>query len=58
MLGNVYEWCQDSIGRIETREEGIYNDNINISEYINERTLVSFGAGRSTITGVRPLGEP
>ena len=29
MLGNVYEWCQDS-GSFQASKEGVYNDNINI----------------------------
>ena len=38
MLGNVFEWCQDSIeGFTGQARDGIYNDNINISESIIEK---------------------
>ena len=49
MLGNMYEWCQDSRNASKPAKKGIYNDLINISESIVEKTLVSCGAGRSTI---------
>ena len=50
MLGNVYEWCQDEHRTIPARQgKGDYNDIINISELLNDKPLVSFGAGRSAI---------
>ena len=36
MLGNMYEWCQDSSNAPQPEKEGIYNDAINISESIIE----------------------
>ena len=36
MLGNMYEWCQDSSNAPQSEKEGIYNDVINISESIIE----------------------
>ncbi len=49
MLGNEFEWVQDSMRRSMPEKKGIFSDIISISESINERTLVCFGAGRSTI---------
>ena len=37
MLGNMYEWCQDSWNASKPAKEGIYNDIINISESIVEK---------------------
>ena len=37
MLGNTYEWCQDSSNASQPAKEGIYNDIINISESIIEK---------------------
>ncbi|MGO8899725.1 MAG: formylglycine-generating enzyme family protein, partial [Isosphaeraceae bacterium] len=37
MLGNMYEWCQDSSNASQPRKEGIYNDIIKISESIVEK---------------------
>ena len=37
MLGNIYEWCQDSSNASQPAKEGIYNDIINISESIIEK---------------------
>ena len=37
MLGNVYEWCQDSWNASKPAKKGIYNDIINISESIVEK---------------------
>jgi formylglycine-generating enzyme required for sulfatase activity len=37
MLGNVLEWVQDSIGRDVPKKGGLFSDNIDISESINER---------------------
>ena len=37
MLGNVFEWCQDSMNASKPGKKGIYNDIINISESINEK---------------------
>ena len=37
MLGNTYEWCQDSSNASRPAKEGIYNDTINISESIIEK---------------------
>jgi formylglycine-generating enzyme required for sulfatase activity/energy-coupling factor transporter ATP-binding protein EcfA2 len=37
MLGNTYEWCQDSSNASRPAKEGIYNDIINISESIIEK---------------------
>ena len=36
MLGDMYEWCQDSSNAPQPEKEGIYNDVINISESIIE----------------------
>ena len=38
MLGNVYEWCQDSRNASKPAKKGIYNDTINISESIVEKS--------------------
>ena len=37
MLGNMYEWCQDSVYASRPAKKGIYNDLINISESIIEK---------------------
>jgi len=37
MLGNMYEWCQDSSNASKPGKEGIYNDLIKISESIIEK---------------------
>ena len=37
MLGNMYEWCQDSVNASRPAKKGIYNDSINISESIVEK---------------------
>ena len=37
MLGNMYEWCQDSWNASKPAKKGIYNDLINISESIVEK---------------------
>ena len=37
MLGNMYEWCQDSWNASKPAKKGIYNDSINISESIVEK---------------------
>ena len=37
MLGNMYEWCQDSLNASIPEKKGIYNDIINISESIVEK---------------------
>ena len=37
MLGNVYEWCQDSENTSKPRKKGMYNDIIIISESIVEK---------------------
>ena len=37
MLGNMYEWCQDSVNASKPAKKGIYNDSINISESIVEK---------------------
>ena len=39
MLGNMYEWCQDSWNAFKSAKKGIYNDSINISESIVEKNL-------------------
>ena len=38
MLGNEFEWVQDSIRRSMRERRGLFSDRINISEYINEKT--------------------
>jgi formylglycine-generating enzyme required for sulfatase activity len=38
MLGNEYEWLQDGVRRSLQANRGIFSDNINISEFINETT--------------------
>ena len=38
MLGNTSEWCQDSWNAFKPAKKGIYNDIINISEYIVGKT--------------------
>ena len=37
MLGNMFEWCQDSVNASKPAKKGIYNDLINISESIVEK---------------------
>jgi len=37
MLGNVFEWCQDSVNNTKPGKKGIYNDIINIYESIVEK---------------------
>ena len=37
MLGNEFEWVQDSLGRTMPERRGAFSDIINISEYINEK---------------------
>src|SRR5208282_5226508 len=37
MLGNTYEWCQDSWNASKPAKKGIYNDIINTSESIIEK---------------------
>src|SRR5271157_5909844 len=37
MLGNMYEWCQDSVNASKPAKKGIYNDSINISESIVDK---------------------
>ena len=64
MLGNVYEWCQDRMHRFQPAKKGIHNDDINISESINEKNprLLRGGAfdifrrssARRTVTGIAP----
>ena len=59
MLGNTYEWCQDSWNVSKPVKKGICNDVINISESIIERNprLLRGGSFRQS-TGDRPLGDP
>jgi formylglycine-generating enzyme required for sulfatase activity len=38
MLGNEYEWVQDSTRRSMRKRRGLLDDTINIQEYINEKT--------------------
>ena len=38
MLGNVYEWCQDSQNASKPRQKGVVNDIISISESIGEKS--------------------
>src|SRR5205823_3351078 len=37
MLGNMYEWCQDSVNASKVAKKGTYNDIINISESVVEQ---------------------
>jgi len=37
MLGNMYEWCQDSLNASRPRKKRMHDDLINISEYIIEK---------------------
>ncbi len=37
MLGNMFEWCQDSMNAFRPAKKGIRNDIMNISEYIVEK---------------------
>src|ERR1017187_2013883 len=37
MLGNMFEWCQDSPNASKPGKKGAYNDIISISESINEK---------------------
>jgi formylglycine-generating enzyme required for sulfatase activity len=37
MLGNVFEWCQDSWNASKSRKKGIYNDELNICDLILEK---------------------
>ena len=37
MLGNVFEWCQDSVNNSKPGKKGIYNDIISISKFIVEK---------------------
>ena len=37
MLGNVFEWCQDSRNESKPRQKGIFNDLIRITESVNEK---------------------
>jgi hypothetical protein len=39
MLGNMCEWCQDSVNASKPAKKGIYNDSINISESTGEKNL-------------------
>ncbi len=39
MLGNMWEWCQDSRNASKPAKKGIYNDVINISESIVEKNV-------------------
>ena len=59
MLGNVFEWCQDSVNDSKPGKKGIYNDIISIHESIVEKNprLLRGGAFYDH-TGVRPLGVP
>jgi sulfatase modifying factor 1 len=38
MLGNVYEWCQDSWNASKPAKKGIRNDVINRYDHIDEKT--------------------
>ena len=59
MLGNMYEWCQDSWNASKPAKKGIYNDSINISESIVEKNpRLLRGGSFDDSTGVRPLGVP
>jgi len=37
MLGNVFEWCQDSVNATKPAKKGMYDDSIDISESIGEK---------------------
>jgi formylglycine-generating enzyme required for sulfatase activity len=37
MLGNEYEWCQESSNSSKPWQKGIYDDIIKINEYIHEK---------------------
>jgi formylglycine-generating enzyme required for sulfatase activity len=55
MLGNEFEWVQDSIRRSMRERKGLFSDIIYISEYINEKDhrLLRGGAFSNLPGGVR-----
>ena len=59
MLGNMYEWCQDSSNASKPAKEGIYNDIINISESIIEKNprLLRGGSFDDHPANVRSAGR-
>ena len=59
MLGNTYEWCQDSWNVSKPVKKGIYNDVINISESIIERNprLLRGGTFGNLPADVRSAGR-
>jgi formylglycine-generating enzyme required for sulfatase activity len=52
MLGNEFEWVQDSMRRAMPERSGLFSDIINISESINERPPRLLRGGRDP-SGVR-----
>ena len=63
MLGNQYEWCQDSFNASRTGKNGLFSDDINVSSFVNEKNPRLLrggafnnrpaGAARRTVTGMR-----
>ena len=59
MLGNQFEWCQDSSTCSRPSKKGIYNDIINIVNLCHEENArVLRGGALRRSTGGRPLGGP
>ena len=55
-LGNVYEWCQESMNASKSLKKGIYNDYTIYSNLLEKNTLVSCEGFVLQATGGRPLG--